>query len=114
MSNLSIFLSKFQSKSFLFQFSIFCSIEAILCRRAARCVCRAWLCLSEDAEFKHLVVEVATVELYAEDCLVEMLQLGHGELRGQEFETDGLEVYLTTKFGGCHAQEELCGRIGLC
>ena len=86
---------EFESEAFFFHLVIAVGIEAI-----EKCLFLVgqrygFVCLVEDAEFEHLVVEVATVELYAEDCLIEMLQLGHGELRGQEFETDGLEVYLT-------------------
>ena len=35
--------------------------------------------LGKNTEFQHLVAEVASVELYTEDSLVEVLQLGHGE-----------------------------------
>ena len=50
--------------------------------------------LGQDAELQHLVAEVAPVELHAEDGLVEVLQLGHGELLGQQFKAYRFEVNL--------------------
>ena len=56
--------------------------------------------LSQNTEFQHLVAEVAAIELYAEDGLIEVLQLGHRELLWQQFEADGLKVNLTAQLIG--------------
>ena len=70
--------------------------------------CWAWKCfvkLRENAQFLHLVAEVAAVELHTEDSLVEMLELGHRELLRQQLEADGLEVNLTAQFVGGLSQD---------
>ena len=38
--------------------------------------------LGQNAKFLHLIAEVTAVELHAEDGLVEVLQLRHGEFLG--------------------------------
>ena len=53
--------------------------------------------LGQDAQLQHLVAEVAFVELYTENCLIEVLQLGHRELLRQQLEADGLKVNLLSQ-----------------
>ena len=56
--------------------------------------------LGQDAQLQHLVVEVTAVELHAEDGLVEVLELSHGECVGQQLEAYGFEVDLAAQFVG--------------
>lgn len=61
--------------------------------------------LGQNAQFQHLVAEVAPVELHTENGLIEVLQLGHRKLLGQQLEADWLEVNLTAQFIGGLSQD---------
>ena len=63
--------------------------------------------LGQNAQFQHLVAEVAPVELHTEDSLVEVLQLGHSEFLWQQLEADWLKVNLTAQFIGGLPQNQV-------
>ncbi len=100
-------LSKFQSEALFLHLVVALRIELVeechfLVGHGERLVE-----LGQNAQFQHLVAEVAAVELDAEDGLIEVLQLGHGELIRQQLETDGLKVNLKTQFIGGLAQHQV-------
>ena len=98
-------VSEFQAKAFFLHLVIALGVELI---EECHFLVGHWerfVKLGQYAQFQHLVAEVATVELHAEDGLIEMLQLGHGELLRQQLEADGLEVNLTAQFLGGLSQD---------
>ena len=88
---------KFQAEAFFFHLVLALRVELIeechfLVGHGERLVK-----LGQNAQFQHLVAEVAFVELYTENCLIEVLQLGHRELLRQQLEADGLKVNLLSQ-----------------
>lgn len=48
----------------------------------------------EDAEPENATLKVSPVQPFAQNCLVQLLEFGHGELFGEKFVADGLVVQL--------------------
>ena len=91
---------EFQAEAFFFHLVVALRVELI---EECHFLVGHWerfVKLGQNAQFQHLVTEVASVELYTENGLIEVLQLGHGELLGQQLEADWLEVNLATQFIG--------------
>lgn len=91
---------KFKAETFFFHLVVALRVELI---EECHFLVGHWerfVKLGQNAQFQHLVAEVAPVELHTEDSLIEVLQLGHGELLGQQLEADWLEVNLATQFIG--------------
>ena len=98
---------KFQAEAFFFHLVVAFRIKLVekcyfLIRHGQR-----FVKLSQNTEFQHLVAEVAAIELYAEDGLIEVLQLGHRKLLWQQFKTDWLEVNLTAQLIGGLTQNQI-------
>lgn len=53
--------------------------------------------LFEDSQFLQFLAKVPLVEFLLEDCFVEALQFGEGELLGKEFEADRLVTKLSSQ-----------------
>ena len=90
-------MSEFKTEAFFFHFVVTLWVELIeechfLVGHRKRLVE-----LGQDAQFQHLVAEIATIELHAENGLVEVLELGHRELLRQQLEAYRLKVNLTAK-----------------
>ena len=89
---------KFKANAFFFHLAVALRVELI---EECHFLVGHWerfVKLGQNTQFQHLVAEVAPVELHTEDSIVEVLQLGHGELLGQQFETYRLEMNLTAQF----------------
>ena len=98
---------KFKAETFFFHLVVALRVELI---EECHFLVGHWerfVKLGQNAQFQHLVTEVAPVELHTEDSLIEVLQLGHGELLGQQLETDWLEVNLTAQFIGGLSQNQV-------
>ena len=98
---------KFQAEAFFFHLVVVLRVELIeechfLVGHGER-----FVKLGQNAQFQHLVAEVTSVELHTEDGLIEVLQLGHGELLGQQLEADWLKVNLTAQFVGGFPQNQV-------
>ena len=98
---------KFKAETFFFHLVVALRVELI---EECHFLVGHWerfVKLGQYAQFQHLVAEVAPVELHTEDSLIEVLQLSHGELLGQQLKADWLEVNLTTQFIGGLAQNQI-------
>ena len=98
---------KFQAEAFFFHLVVALRVELI---EECHFLVGHWerfVKLGQNAQFQHLVAEVAPVKLHTEDGLIEVLQLGHGELLGQQLEADWLKVNLTTQFVGGFSQNQI-------
>ena len=89
-------MSEFQAEAFFLHLVVALGVELI---EECHFLVGHWerfVKLGQNAQFQHLVAEVAPVEFHTEDSLIEVLQMGHGKLLGQQFEADWFEVNLTT------------------
>ena len=96
---------KFKAEAFFFHLVVALRVELI---EECHFLVGHWerfVKLGQNAQFQHFVTEVASVELHTEDGLIEVLQLGHGELLRQQLEADGLKVNLTAQFVGGFSQD---------
>ena len=90
-------MSELQAEAFFFHLVIALWIELI---EESDLFVWHWQCLielSQNTKLQHFIAEVTSVELDTENCLIEMLQLGHGEFLRQQLKTYRFEVNLATK-----------------
>ena len=90
-------MSELQAEAFFFHLVIALWIELI---EESDLFVWHWQCLielSQNTKLQHFIAKVTSVELYAKDGFVQVLELGHGELLRQQLKANRLEVNLTTK-----------------
>ena len=96
---------EFQSETFLLEFVVLVSVEAEEVGLALGCRPNRLIQLCEDVEVQHLLGEVATVKMNAQNGLVEHLEFLEREFLGQQFEADRLEMYAFAQLVQGHAQD---------
>lgn len=99
--------SKFEFHAFIFEGIIFTLVEAIELAGATSARSILLIKRNEDTEAGDFLVEIATVELHAQNRFVKALQLRDGELLIEQIETDRLEVYTLAKHTLCASKDTI-------